>query len=330
LSIDPKQIFEAVVPRPLGDLREAEIYAPSNIALSKYWGKRDKALNLPMNSSVSISLGRLGTTTKIAPADEDLLLFNGESALDSPAAKKIWRFVDLFCGPARPALSIETFNTVPTAAGLASSASGFAALVMALDAAFGCGLPKSTLSMLARFGSGSATRSLWHGFARWDVGQKADGTDSHARPIAAEMPDFRIAVVLVDDGPKAQSSTEGMIQTLSTSPLYSAWPAQAEADCDTIEEHLRDGDFVSLGTLAEANAMAMHATMLAARPSVCYLKPASMAVLDQLWTARRDGLEVYATMDAGPNVKLLFEKDSASDVAALFPNAQMIDPFALT
>ncbi|MEM9342513.1 MAG: diphosphomevalonate decarboxylase [Pseudomonadota bacterium] len=325
---DPAGIFEAHVPRPLGEVREAEVFAPANIALSKYWGKRDKALNLPMNSSVSVSLGRLGTRTRVAPADADLLSFNGDVlAAGDPAAAKVWRFVDLFCGAGRPALAIETENTVPTAAGLASSASGFAALVMALDAAFACGLPKATLSMLARFGSGSATRSLWPGFVRWDVGQAEDGTDSHARPVAAEMPGFRVGVVLVDGGPKAMSSSEGMTHTVETSPLYAEWPGAAEADCGAIEGRLREGDFAGMGALAEANALAMHATMIAARPAVCYLKAGSLEVLERLWAARRDGLQAYATMDAGPNVKLLFEEAGLADVLAVFPGAEVIDPF---
>ena len=325
----PAEIFAAHLPRPLPAPVAAQVFAPSNIALSKYWGKRDKALNLPLNSSLSISLGEWGTTTRIAPAEVDSLRFNG-AALDraAPAAAKIWTFVDLFCGTDRPPLAIKTTNSIPTAAGLASSASGFAALTAALDAAFRTDLPKTTQSMLARFGSGSATRSFWHGFARWDMGAAADGSDSHARQIAVDMPDFRIAIVAVDTGPKTQSSTDGMTHTVATSPLYPQWPAQAEADCAAIEAALRVGDFPAVGALAEANALAMHATMMAARPAVTYLKPQSWAVLDTLWAARRDGLAAYATMDAGANVKLIFEDSSTSDIRATFPAAQVINPFA--
>ncbi len=322
------EIFAAHVSRPLSAPVEANVFAPSNIALSKYWGKRDKALNLPLNSSLSISLGQWGTETRIAPADVDSLVFNAElMAKDAPAAAKVWTFVDLFCGDNRPALAIETTNSIPTAAGLASSASGFAALTAALDAAFQTDLPKATLSMLARFGSGSATRSFWHGFVRWDAGQADDGTDSYAYPIDAALPDFRIAIVAVDTGPKAQSSTDGMTHTVATSPLYAPWPARAEADCAAIEAAVWAGDFATLGQLAEDNALAMHATMMAARPAVTYLKPQSWAVLDTLWAARRDGLQAFATMDAGANVKLIFEDPSTADVQSLFPDAQIINPF---
>lgn len=325
---NPAAIFDAYVPRPLPAPKAAKVFAPSNIALSKYWGKRDKALNLPLNSSLSISLGQWGTETSIAPAEADSLTFNGEvMAPTTPAAAKVWRFVDLFCGAGRPALQVETTNSIPTAAGLASSASGFAALTAALNAAFATDLPKETQSMLARFGSGSATRSFWHGFARWDVGQAADGTDSRAHLIDATMPTFRIAIVAVDTGPKAQSSTDGMTHTVATSPLYPPWPEQAEMDCAAIEAAVRGCDFNTLGQLAEDNALAMHATMMAARPAVTYLKPHSWVVLETLWSARRDGLQAFATMDAGANVKLIFEDASTADIAALFPKAQIINPW---
>ncbi len=326
---DPATIFAQAMPRPVGDARVAQVYAPANIALSKYWGKRNEALNLPLNSSLSISLGDWGTRTRIAPGEVDRLTFNGKALnATDPAAVKIWRFVDLFCGSDRVALQIETVNSIPTAAGLASSASGFAALTGALDAAFGTGLPKNVLSMLSRFGSGSATRSFWRGFVRWNRGEAPDGTDSFAVPVTSALDDLRVAIVAVDTGPKAHSSRDGMNHTVATSPLFAAWPDRAEADCALIEVAIRDGDFETVGQLAEANALAMHATMMAARPALTYLKAASWLVLETLWQARADGLQAYATMDAGANVKLIFPRARESDVIQAFPKAQLIDPFA--
>ena len=109
--------------------------------------------------------------------------------------------------------------------------------------------------------------------------------------------------------------------------LYQTWPTQAETDCAALEAALRAEDFDNAGQIAEANALAMHATMMAARPALTYLKPASWAVLETLWQARADGLASYATMDAGANVKLIFRAGSASDVLIAFPQAQVIDPF---
>lgn len=321
--------FDSVLPRVLPEPIAGEAFAPSNIALSKYWGKRDDALNLPLNSSLSISLGAWGTHTRVSPSDADSVAFNGaELSLEDPFAVKVLRFVDRFRRGQDLPLQIETRNSIPTAAGLASSASGFAALTMALADAFKLELSKSTLSMLARFGSGSATRSLWHGFVRWDRGERDDGSDSRAAPLDLSWPQFRIAIVPVDTGPKSQSSRQGMGHTAATSPLFAAWPAQAEADCAAIEAAIHARDFQALGSLAEANALAMHATMLAARPALIYLKAESWAVLETLRHARDEGLMAFATMDAGANVKLIFESNSQDDVRTTFPSAEIIEPFA--
>jgi len=321
--------FSKVLPSKLPEPSTALAYAPSNIALSKYWGKRDAVLNLPLNSSLSISLGDWGTTTRIVPAAQDEIVFNGESLDPREAfAKKVIAFVDRFRRSQKLPLRVETQNSIPTAAGLASSASGFAALTKALDAAFGLSLPEAHLSVLSRFGSGSAARSFWHGFVRWDVGQREDGMDSFARAITAPWPSFRIAILAVDTGPKAQSSRDGMTHTAQTSPLFTQWPARAEADCAAIEAAVKAQNFAQLGALVEANALAMHATMLAARPALSYLKPATWEALETLWASRRDGLNAFATMDAGANVKLIFEAESEADVTGVFPAAKVIAPFA--
>ncbi|MEM6897679.1 MAG: diphosphomevalonate decarboxylase [Pseudomonadota bacterium] len=321
-------VFQSLLPARLPEPKEAEAYAPSNIALSKYWGKRDAALNLPLNSSLSISLGGWGTTTKLFPADRDEVTLNGEMLDPSDGfARKAFAYVDRFRRGQHLPLRIETTNTIPTAAGLASSASGFAALTKALDGAFGLSLADSELSHLARYGSGSATRSFWHGFVRWDRGEAADGRDSFAQPLEAPWPAFRIAILTVDTGPKAHSSRDGMTHTAETSPLFAEWPAQAEADCAAIGAAIQAQDFPTLGALAEANALAMHATMFAARPALTYLKPQTWEVLARLWDAREEGLMAFATMDAGANVKLVFLEDSEADVLRLFPDARVIDPF---
>ena len=319
--------FDAVLPAALRAPLEAAAYAPSNIALSKYWGKRDAALNLPMNSSLSVSLAEWGTTTRVLPAEHDTLFFNGEHLASGGFAAKVWNYVERFRRGQKLPLRIETDNSIPTAAGLASSASGFAALTRALDGAFQLDLDEGVLSMLSRYGSGSATRSFWHGFVKWGRGQAADGSDSFAHPLDVDWPSFRIAIVSVDTGPKEKSSRDGMTHTVETSPLFTPWPERAEADCAAVEAAVRVQDFSSLGALAEANALAMHATMMAARPPLVYLKPKSWDVLEQLWTARAAGLEAYATMDAGANVKLLFEESVEADVRSLFPDTSVIDPF---
>ena len=305
-------------------------YAPSNIALSKYWGKRDRARNLPLNSSLSISLAEWGSHTEITPSNigHDQVSLNGDSlGLDTAFASKAIKFADLFRASNNIPLKITTRNTIPTAAGLASSASGFAALTRALCGSFGLSLSNQEMSLIARLGSGSATRSVWHGFVRWHKGYADDGADSFATPLDVTWPEFRIAIVPVDVSPKSHSSRDGMNHTMDTSPLFSAWPDQAEEDCNLVEAMVCEQNLIALGQCAEANALAMHATMQAARPALTYLTQDSWAILERLWAARKDGLKTYATMDAGANVKLIFEEKSQNDVTALFPQAQVIVPF---
>ncbi|MDG2404295.1 MAG: diphosphomevalonate decarboxylase [Paracoccaceae bacterium] len=328
--LTPAECFAPYLPDELRVHQPAEAFAPSNIALGKYWGKRDPLLNLPLNSSLSISLAHWGSHTHVysAPLGQDEVWFNG-SYLPSKNAfsAKVLGFVDLFRRNQALPLRIETINTIPTAAGLASSASGFAALTLALDSVFKLNLPKAVLSMMARFGSGSATRSLWHGFVRWERGDMPDGSDSFATPLGLNWPAFRIAIIPIDTGPKADSSRDGMNHTVATSPLFKVWPGQAEADCAVINRAILARDFTTLGATSEANAVMLHATMLAARPALSYLKPTSWAALEKIWTLRSEGHDIYATMDAGANVKLLFLASEEVFVRQHFTNASVICPF---
>ena len=318
----------ARLPARLAPAALGSAYAPANIALAKYWGKRDRALNLPVNGSLSISLGALGTHTVVCAAERDSLRLNGvEAAPDSILHRRTFTFIDLWRrGEAQP-LHIDTRNTIPTAAGLASSASGFAALTLALARYWQLDLADSDLSAIARLGSGSAARSLWHGFVKWQRGTRDDGSDSHAAPLASDWQELRIALIEIDGGAKKTASGDGMNHTTATSPLYAAWPATAAADLAAIEAAIHARDFRTLGSVAEANALAMHATMLAARPALCYLQAQTLATLQRLWQARADGLDIYATIDAGPNVKILCRADDEAAVRAIFPQALWVNPF---
>ncbi len=307
---------------------EGKAFAPANIALCKYWGKRDEELRLPMNSSVSISLGALGTRTRVRLGDGDRYVLNGSPlAPESAEGRRLREYLDLFRGPAAPGFEVDTENTIPTAAGLASSASAFAALAKALDVLFGWGLDLGALSILARLGSGSAARSVAAGFVEWRAGERSDGSDSVAIPWPERWPQLRIGLLVLASGPKSVGSRDAMRHTVETSPLYAAWPETARQDLETLRGAVRTRDFEALGRTAEANAMAMHATMLAARPAVRYWRAETVAALDRVAAARAEGLPVYATLDAGPNVKLLFEAASEMAVAAAFPEARAVAPF---
>lgn len=303
-----------------------EAFAPANIALCKYWGKRDAELNLPVNSSLSISLGKLGTHTVVEFAKSaDRIFLNGKPA-PADFAARLSKFLNLFRADGQ-FFEVRTKNNIPTAAGLASSASGFAALVKALDQLFGWGFNPRELSMLARLGSGSAARSLYAGFAVWHAGERADGMDCYAESLAGDWKNLRIGVLEVSKTRKKTGSTDGMNRTVETSELYESWPAQAECDFDELRTAIAAQDFSMLGKTAENNALAMHATMLAAWPPLCYWKPQSVALMQKVWQVREDGLEIYFTMDAGPNLKLLFLKEKQSAVKKLFPKIQIVNPW---
>ncbi|NPA72144.1 MAG: diphosphomevalonate decarboxylase [Gammaproteobacteria bacterium] len=321
--------------------------APVNIALSKYWGKRDEVLNLPVNGSVSISLPGLGTETQISvigastspfesnikPSNEtsntpqDQIQLNGETlANDHPFASRL----SLFLNPFRRtgmAFSVVTHNTVPTAAGLASSASGYAALVLALNDLFGWQLSHKQCSLLARLGSGSASRSLFLGFSQWHKGEQADGLDSYAESIDMPWPGFCIGLVKVDVREKPISSSVGMQNTVNTCQLYQAWPKQAEQDIEKVLNAIHEQDFELLGQTAEHNALTMHATMMATWPPIVYWQPDSLAAMQTVWKLREQGTAVYFTMDAGPNLKLLFLETEKPAIKQAFPDISIIEPF---
>ena len=308
---------------------EGSAFAPANIALCKYWGKRDAELNLPVNSSLSVSLGRLGTHTSIKAAEEDRVHFNGQTlSAEHPFAVRIMDFLQPFRSFfGELYLEIHTENSIPTAAGLASSASGFAALVLAMDDLAGWRLDRKALSMLARLGSGSAARSVYEGFVQWHAGTRADGSDSFAERLAVEWPEFRIGILEVSGNPKPVGSREGMKRTVETSVLYNSWPQQAEADLADIRAAIHSKDFTRLGETAERNALAMHATMQAAWPPLIYLMPETVERIHQVHRARADGLEIYLTMDAGPNIKLLFTEESERAVINHFTGLKVVQPF---
>lgn len=324
---------QAIVHRILAGLprdaqAEAEAFAPSNIALCKYWGKRDEELNLPLTSSLSVSLGALGSRVRIRPGGEDRFTLNGEPlAAESEFHRRVFAFIDLFRPSPAARYDVNAENTVPTAAGFASSASGFASLVLALDRLYRWNLDRRALSILARLGSGSASRSLYDGFVEWHAGTSPDGMDSFAEPIDARWPDLRMGLVVISGRQKKIASRPGMKRTVASSPLYAAWPAKVERDLAELRAAIRETDFERLGRTAESNALAMHATMIAAWPPVLYWLPESVAAMHRVGDLRADGVPVYFTMDAGPNLKLLFPREQETRLVSEFPGLQVVAPF---
>lgn len=287
--------------------------AHANIALIKYWGKRDEELSLPMNGSLSLTLDCFYTETEVVfdkEIDKDYFYLDGKIQ-GQEETKKISNFLDLF----RKEVAMEekgivkSINHVPTAAGLASSSSGFAALAAATNVASGLNLDPRELSMYARRGSGSATRSIYGGFVEWEEGSSYDS--SFALPIDDADWDIGMVIVIVNQKKKKISSREGMKRTVDTSPFYDGWVKSTKEDLKNIRKAIKERDFEKMGVIAESNGLKMHGTMLGARPPINYWEPDSIVVMDMVRSLREEGIPCYFTMDAGPNVKIICKLSQA-------------------
>lgn len=302
-------------------------YAPTNIALVKYWGKRNQELNLPLTSSLSISLADKGaqTTLSVSSIKQDVFILNGKIVpTTSSFHQRLSCYLDLFRAE-NLYFEVNIISTVPIAAGLASSACGFAAMTLALNKFFSWQLPLQQLSILARLGSGSASRSFWSGFVEWHAGTRDDGMDSYAEPIEEKWPELCLGLMMVSEQEKSIGSREAMQRTVETSELYQAWPQKVAHDLINLKKAVQTKDFELLGKTAESNALAMHATMLSAWPPVSYCFPETIHAMRRVWQARADGLSVYFTQDAGPNLKLLFL--DTEKIKQYFPEIEIIKPY---
>jgi len=296
---------------------QATARAHSNIALVKYWGKRDARLNLPAVGSLSLSLEALHTDTTVAfdqHLRQDEVVLAGSSDADR---RRVSAFLDLIRQRAQTDLRarVSSSNNFPTGAGLASSASGFAALACAATAALGLDCTPRELSVLARQGSGSAARSIFGGLVLMHRGERDDGNDAYAEPLAAPQDwPLAMAIAVVDEQAKATGSTQGMHLTADTSPYYPAWVASASADLSEARGAVAQRDIESLGQVAEHSCLKMHALMLSARPGLLYWRPGTVAAIETVHTLRDEGVPAWFTMDAGPQVKVLTEPDSLERV----------------
>jgi len=291
--------------------RHATAVAGTNIALVKYWGKRDASLNLPAAGSLSLTLDGLGTRTSVRFSDAlaaDRLTLNGAEA-DARATARATRFLDRVRARARlnARAEVASDNSMPTASGLASSASGFAALAVAATRAAGLSLSPAELSELARLGSGSAARSIFGGFVEMARGERADGADAVAAPVpgGALWTDVRLVIAVTSNAAKAIGSTEAMERTARTSPYYAPWIASVPADLTEARAAVAARDLPGLGAVAERSALRMHASAMAADPGILYWTAPTLAAIETVRALRAAGLAVFFTIDAGPHVKAL-------------------------
>jgi diphosphomevalonate decarboxylase len=299
-------------------IRSAIAHAHANIAFSKYWGKRPYPGNYPAVPSLSLTLDAMTTRTRVTfdeSLTNDRLTLGGAVALGRPLER-----VATMLDRVRAAAGITTHadvtsrNDFPTASGLASSASGFAALALASVTAAGLDWDVERISDLARRSSASAARSLFGGFVELDAGpeQASDVTLAGRTVLAAGEVDWRLLVVALGDAKKDVSSSDGMIRTAGESPYYRTWLEVGPGLHAEVRAALLARDFERFGDAAEKSALAMHASAFAA--GVIYFQGATLEVLSAVRALRTSGTSVFATMDAGPHVKVLVRGEDAAFV----------------
>lgn len=283
--------------------------APANIAFIKYWGKKDRALRIPANDSISMNLSNAFTTTTVefSSAYSSDEIYYGESKMDAEESVRVVNHLDRIRRLANGQIKakIATQNSFPKGAGIASSASGFAALTLAATTALGLKLSEKELSILARLGSGSACRSITDGFVFWKAGNSDN--DSYAYSLYSEKYwDLRDVIVVVSEDKKKTTSTKGH-EDAGSSIFFEARIKNLPQRIVKLKEALRNKDIEKFGELVEKEAIELHTIMMTQNPPLFYWNSATLEIISRVRQWRENGLIVYFTIDAGPNVHLICE-----------------------
>lgn len=297
------------------NILKATATAPSNIAFIKYWGKKNESLKIPCNGSISMNLSNLYTTTTIEfnpTLKKDNVIINGKK--DEKAEKKVIEHLDRIRSLAKSRLfaKVVSKNSFPSSTGLSSSASGFAALTLAAVKALNVSLSEKELSILARLGSGSACRSIPDGFVEWVGGNS--NTSSYA--ISLQKPwywDIADIVAVVSVKKKKVPTTIGQKQA-ATSPLFAKRLQKIPSKIKAIKKAIAKKDFFAFGTIIEAEALELHAIMSSSKPSLLYITPQTLEVIEQVRVWKKEGLAVFFTLNTGHNVHILCLQKDASEV----------------
>ena len=296
------------------DRKSVKVRSYANIAIIKYWGKKDTVKIIPATSSISLTLENMYTETTLsslpASAQSDEFYINGVLQ-DQAEHKKMSNIVDRFRPQGAGFVRIDTNNNMPTAAGLSSSSSGLSALVKACNDFFELHLSTKELAQKAKLASGSSSRSFYGPIAAWD---KDSGE------IYSVKTDLKLAMIMLVlyDQKKPISSREGMKRCAETSTTFEDWVRQSEEDYKAMLTYLSNNDFAKVGELTEKNALAMHTTTKTAMPAFSYLTEKSYEAMDFIKQLRSQGERCYFTMDAGPNVKVLCLEEDLEHLVPIF------------
>ena len=292
--------------------------AHPNIAFIKYWGNCEPEARIPANGSISMNLGGLETRTTVTfepSLKSDMLILNGQS-VSGTSSSRASEFLDRVRGMAglKEFARIESENNFPMGAGIASSASAFAALALASSTAAGLNLDEAALSRLARTGSGSACRSIPGGFVEW----LADGCDPDSGAVSIASPehwDLCDCVAVISREHKPTGSTEGHALA-HTSPLQKARVDGAPQRLTQCRNAILARDFEAFAEVTELDNNLMHAVMMTSRPQLIYWQPATIAIMKAVQSWRAAGLAACYTIDAGPNVHVICERADQEQVEA--------------
>lgn len=293
-------------------MKKTTVQAGSDIALVKYWGKKDKVLRLPANSSISMILDSLHSITTVefqTNLQKDEVVINGE--VEEGEASRVFKHLDRIRALAKEkgVISQDIFakvvseNNFPKSTGLSSSGSGFAALTMAASEAIGLSLSEKELSILARKGSGTACRCVCGGFVQWLDGDTSQQSYSQSFAGAKDF-EIRDLVAIVCEDKKDLSSTEGH-DLAETSPFFLARQGKISAKLATVKEAILQKDFKTLGELAEAEALEFHSILLTSKPTILLFYPGTIEVMQAVRSLRKSGVPAYFTINTGFNVHVL-------------------------
>ncbi len=287
-------------------MKKSTYRASSDIALIKYWGKKDEILRLPENGSISMILAGLDTVTTVEFSPEltlDEVTIAGEQ--DRKEAARVSKHLDRIRKLAGTKLfaKVDSENSFPRGTGLSSSGSGFAALTYAATDALNLNLSEKELSILARQGSGTACRCVCGGYVEWQDGDSSE-TSYSTTIFPADYWQIVDVVAVVDEGRKKISSTEGH-QTAQSSPFFQARQAHLPAKIEAVKTALAAQDFTKLGEIVEAEALEFHSILLTSQPTLIAWYPGTVEVMLAVQQLRAEGVAAYFTINTGFNVHVL-------------------------